>query len=40
MIDHTDDIGHREKHSKRQLLPFALLIVVVAIVWLAFARYL
>lgn len=40
MIDHTNDIAGRDRNVKRTLLPFALLIVVVAIVWLAFARYL
>lgn len=40
MIDHTQDITHRERNSKRLLLPFALLLVVVAIGWLAFTNYL
>ncbi|HEY0253666.1 MAG TPA: hypothetical protein VGC41_19175 [Kofleriaceae bacterium] len=40
MIDHTQDISQRDQKTKRSLLPFALLIVVVALVWLAFTRYL
>lgn len=40
MIDHTQDITERERHSKRQLLPFALLLLVVVIGWLAFTNYL
>jgi len=40
MIDHTEDIAKRERQSKRLLLPFALLLVVFAIGWLAFANYL
>jgi hypothetical protein len=40
MIDHTDDIIHRDKATKRSLLPFALAIVVIALIWLAFTRYL
>lgn len=40
MIDHTQDITDRDKASKRSLLPFALLIVVALIIWLAFTHYL
>lgn len=40
MIDHTDDIANRDKATKRSLLPFALAIVVIALIWLAFMRYL
>jgi hypothetical protein len=39
-IDHTVDITQRDKSTKRSLLPFALLIVVAAVIWLAFTRYL
>lgn len=40
MIDHTADITKRDKAMKRSLLAFALAIVVVALIWLAFTRYL
>ena len=40
MIDHTQDITERDRNSKRSLLPFALLVVVALIIWLAFTRYL
>jgi hypothetical protein len=39
-IDHTGDIMARDKRTKRSLLPFALIIVVAAVIWLAFTRYL
>ncbi|MEP6861933.1 MAG: hypothetical protein ABJE66_15000 [Deltaproteobacteria bacterium] len=40
MIDHTRDIAERDRSSKRSLLPFALLVVVALIIWLAFTHYL
>lgn len=40
MIDHTQDITARDKSTKRSLLPFALLVVVALVIWLAFTRYL
>ena len=40
MIDHTADITHRDKNNKRSLLPFALLLVVALVIWLAFTNYL
>ena len=39
-IDHTGDIVQRDTRTKRSLLPFALIIVVAAVIWLAFTRYL
>jgi len=39
-IDHTGDIMQRDRRMKRSLLPFALIIVVAAVIWLAFTRYL
>jgi len=39
-IDHTGDIMQRDKRMKRSLLPFALIIVVAVVIWLAFTRYL
>jgi len=39
IVDHTDDIAQRDARTKRSLLPFALLILVVAAIWLAFTRY-
>lgn len=39
-IDHTVDIKERDKRTKRSLLPFALLIVLAAVIWLAFTHYL
>ena len=40
MIDHTQDIIGRDRKMKRTLLPFALLVVVALVIWLAFAHYL
>jgi hypothetical protein len=39
-IDHTVDITERDKRTKRSLLPFALIVVVATVIWLAFTRYL
>ncbi len=38
-VDHTDDIVRRDQRTKRSLLPFALLIIVVTVIWLAFTHY-
>ena len=40
MIDHTQDIAERDRNTKRSLLPFALLLVVALVIWLAFTNYL
>jgi hypothetical protein len=39
-IDHTQDMKRRETRTKRSLLPFALLVVLAAVLWLAFTKYL
>ncbi len=39
-IDHTVDITDRDKRTKRSLLPFALIVALAAIIWLAFTHYL
>ncbi|HEX7704209.1 MAG TPA: hypothetical protein VF403_25880 [Kofleriaceae bacterium] len=39
-IDHTVDITERDRRTKRSLLAFALIVVVVAVIWLAFTSYL
>ena len=39
-IDNTEEMKRRETRTKRTLLPFALLVVLAAVLWLAFAKYL
>lgn len=39
MIDHTQDVVRREQGIKRTLYAFAIVVVGVTMVWLAFARY-
>lgn len=40
MVDHTAEMVNRERRIKQSLTAFALLVVLLAIVWLAFYRYL
>jgi hypothetical protein len=39
-MDHTADITRGERRTLRSLLPFAIIIALVAIIWLAFVKYL
>lgn len=39
MIDHTEEMVHREQNIKRTLLGFALAVILATLIWLAFARY-
>jgi hypothetical protein len=38
-MDHLEDIFRRELHIKRTLAGFAFAIVVAALTWLAFLKY-
>ena len=40
MLDHMDDMVQRERRIKQSLIGFALAVLLAAIVWLAFYRYL
>jgi hypothetical protein len=40
MADHLGDIVEHEKHARRSLWPFAVLVVAVVVLWLMFASYL
>lgn len=39
MIDHTNEMVHREQNIKRALLGFALAVIAAAVIWLAFTLY-
>jgi hypothetical protein len=40
MLDHTHDMVQRERRIMHSLIGFALAVLVAALVWLAFYRYL